>query len=544
MRASPCRGARDPGVLHSRLAVVAPAAVRRRGRRQRSASAGKIRRPRPRPVRGVAHLDAYDAIPYARLAIAETHPERLAALAYLHGLGPADPAACRLLELGCASGANLVPMAWYLRGSQFVGIDLSASQVEAGRDLAQRLRLDNLDIRQGDVAELDLGSEGFDYIVAHGLYSWVPAPVRAALLDRVRQHLAPGGVAYLSFNALPGWRMRGMLREMLGYRLRSVEGHPERLAAAREYLALLATGVAGLDALSASYLREELGRLGRAPDSYLYHEYLTAVNEPVLFTDFVATAQAAGLRYLCHATLGDQFPGLLGEGAEAACADIDDPVARQQLLDFLCNRNFHQVLLVRDDTVGSNGLDFERFADLGLHADLAAPRKLDLRRAKAQPFHGASGAAYEVAHPLTRAALVELHRVYPCARDFAALARHAGQAVQAAGGGRLADQDDHLFGELFQLFALGAIGATTSPGVPPAPPGELPLATGLAAAEAALGRLVDSRHASLALEPEVAALVCRLDGRTRRDALAAGLPPGRPLEALLRHLARYGVMQG
>jgi hypothetical protein len=435
-------------------------------------------------------------------------------------------------------------MAWYLPGSRFVGLDLSAAQVEAGRALVSRLGLDNLDIRQGDVAELDLGPDGFDYIVAHGLYSWVPAPVRSALLDRVRRHLAPGGVAYLSFNALPGWRMRGMLREMLGYRLRAVDGHLQRLEAARDYLALLATGLAGLEALSARYLRQELSALERAPDSYLYHEYLATVNEPVLFTDFVAAAQAAGLRYLCHAILGDQFPALVGEGAEAACADVSDPVARQQLLDFLCNRNFHQVLLVRDDAGPWPGPDFERFADLGLHADLAPPRKLDLRRAKAQPFHGLSGTAYEVSHPLTKAALVELHRVYPRALDFAALERHAGQAVMAAGGGRLADQGDHLFGELFQLFALGAVGATPSPGSPAVAPGEQPLATGLAQAEAALGRLVDSRHASLALEPEVAGLVSRLDGRSTREELAAGLAPGRPIEGLLRHLARYGVMQG
>jgi SAM-dependent methyltransferase len=503
-------------------------------------SAGRARG----PVRGVAHIDAYEAIPYARLAIAETHPERLAGLAYLHGLGPTDPAACRMLELGCASGANLVPMAWYLPDSRFVGIDLSPSQVEAGRALAERLRLGNLDIRQGDVADLDLGPEQFDYIVAHGLYSWVPAPVRSALLDRVRRHLAPGGVAYLSFNALPGWRMRGMLREMLGYRLRAVEGQLQRLQAAREYLALIATGLAGLDALSARYLRQELSALDRAPDSYLYHEYLAAVNDPVLFADFVAAAQAAGLRYLCHATLGDQFPALVGEGAEAACAAVSDPVARQQLLDFLCNRNFHQVLLVREDARPGPGPDFERFAYLGLHADLAPPRKLDLRRSKAQPFHGLSGTAYDVSHPLTKAALVELHRVYPRALNFAALERHAGQAVQAAGGGRLAGQGDHLFGELFQLFALGAVGATPSPGAPAVVPGELPQATALARAEAALGRLVDSRHASLALEPEAAALVERLDGRSTRDSLAAGLPPGRPIDALLRHLARYGVFQG
>ena len=77
-------------------------------------------------------MSDYAEIPYDSLPIHDTHPERLDALGYLFGLSPADPAGCRVLELGCASGGNLVPMAYYLSQSQFLGIDLYANQIADG----------------------------------------------------------------------------------------------------------------------------------------------------------------------------------------------------------------------------------------------------------------------------------------------------------------------------------------------------------------------------------------------------------------------------
>jgi SAM-dependent methyltransferase len=491
-------------------------------------------------------MDVYDAIPYDRLAVAETHPDRLAVLGRLHGMRSADPRACSVLELGCAAGANLVPMAWYLAQSRFLGIDLSAAQVSAGQQLIGQLGLANIEIRQGDVAQLDLGGAQFDYVIAHGLYSWVPGSVRDALLQLIRRALAAGGIAYVSFNALPGWRMRGMLRDMLLYRVRAVSDPVQRLGRAREFLGLLETGLHGLDGLSAEYLRHELAALRGAPDSYLYHEYLAAVNEPLLFADFVAAARAAGLRYLCNATLYQQFPAAIGEGAETAAAGFDDPLERQQFLDFLLNRNFHQALLVRDDSAALGAPDPERFAGFALYADLRAPHKLELRRVRPQPFVDALGQQHLVRHPLTKAALTRLQQVYPEALALAEIEALAARQVAAAGGRGLAEQTDHLFGELFQLFAHGALAATCQPGGASVAPGERPRSTALARAEAGWGRLVDSRHASLALDPLVADLVPALDGSLAADGVAAwlrarGAASLRP-DAVLRELSRRGAL--
>jgi SAM-dependent methyltransferase len=290
-------------------------------------------------------MDAYDAIPYDSHSFPETHPEYLAALARLFGVEAPDPLRCRVLELGCAAGGNLLPLAWYLPDSHCVGVELSATQGQDGQQQIQALGLRNCRILTGDAAELELGNEGFDYIIAQGLYSWVPAATRAGLLAQIRCQLRPGGVAYVSFNALPGWRMRGMLRDMLRYHIQDETSPRERLAAARELFPFLQACLEGLDALSARYLRHELAQLTAAADSYLYHEFLSEVNEPQLFTQFVAEAEAQGLRWLCNAELQYQLPAILGEQAQARLGAIPDPLERQQYLDFILSRNFHQALL-------------------------------------------------------------------------------------------------------------------------------------------------------------------------------------------------------
>ncbi|MFU8839051.1 MAG: class I SAM-dependent methyltransferase, partial [Thiohalomonadaceae bacterium] len=127
-------------------------------------------------------MDSYDDIPYQSHAIPETHPQALAALARLSGIESANPQQCRVLELACASGGNLIPMAWQLPGSQFVGIDLSAMQIHEGQQRIAQTGLTNIQLQTGDI--LDYQPEGFfDYIIAHGVYSWVPEAVRKAILQ-------------------------------------------------------------------------------------------------------------------------------------------------------------------------------------------------------------------------------------------------------------------------------------------------------------------------------------------------------------------------
>jgi SAM-dependent methyltransferase len=158
---------------------------------------------------------AYDLVEYPSQVHAQTHPERLATIGTLFGLKPAPPANCRVLELGCGDGGNLIAMAWALPESRFTGLDLAARPLEHGRELAGHLGLKNLDLLHRDLLAVDRSLGEFDYIIAHGVYAWVPAEVRDHLLSVCRQCLAPQGIAFVSYNSFPGSHLSIMLREMM-----------------------------------------------------------------------------------------------------------------------------------------------------------------------------------------------------------------------------------------------------------------------------------------------------------------------------------------
>ena len=510
-------------------------------------------------------MNPYDSLAYDSLCIPETHPERLAVLARIMGIPAADPARCRVLELGAASGGNLIPMAAGLPGSTFLGVDLSATQVAAGERLVTNLDLSNLSLRQADILDLDADSDpdldGFDYVIAHGVYSWVPSEVRARMLAIARRVLRPAGVCYLSWNVLPGWRLRGMLRDILGDACRGSDDLPERIAAARAALARLDRGLADLPGEAARYLREEVRALGEAPDSYLVFEFLAVDNHPMLFRDFAAECDRAGLRYLCDSALHTGFPASLGDGADAALADIEDGVELEQWLDFLSNRRFRQSLLIRDDLPPEEGISLERFAGLAFSADLRPPPRLQLRTSRPVVFERPDGEGVTLTHPLTKAVAAMLAARYPAAEGLEGVFPEARRQVIAAGAPTLAEEADALVSELFGLFARDAIRAHLSPRDPPAVPAGPPRSSALARAlvEAGRNQVPTLDHANLELDPLAMRLVSLMDGTRGLDDLARALgePPSSPpdkargkekgraprVPGLVALLGRYGVLE-
>ena len=158
---------------------------------------------------------SYDEFPYKTVPFAQTHPDRLATLAWLFGLEPTPIERCRVLELGCSSGGNLIPMAATLPHSEFIGIDFSAVQISQGAADVAALGLANVRLLQIDLRDFGEVFGSFDYIVAHGVYSWVPNDVQEKMLDICARQLSPSGVAYISYNTLPGWRLRGAVRDVM-----------------------------------------------------------------------------------------------------------------------------------------------------------------------------------------------------------------------------------------------------------------------------------------------------------------------------------------
>ncbi|MCB1773061.1 MAG: class I SAM-dependent methyltransferase [Gammaproteobacteria bacterium] len=465
-----------------------------------------------------ALASSYDLVPYDSQPFAEAHPNYLGALGVLHGLDCALPSDCRVLELGCASGGHLVPLAWFHPGSQFVGIDLSDSQVRVGRELVDALGLKNCTLHAGDLSDFDPGPEGFDYIIAHGLYSWVSAPVRDAILALCRRALRRGGVAYISYNALPGWRMRGLTRDLLDWHLRGIADPLQRFRHAKALIDRIGSAV-DTDAPS-SYLEMEVSRILGNPPSYLAHEYLEPDNQAFLLQEFVDDASRAGLRYLCNADLSTGFPELYGSVGAVLSDLADDPVGREQYLDFVASRAFRQSLLCRDDEAPTT-LDPRHLLPLSLLADLLPAPKLDLRRAKPQTFSSRDGTGFEVCLPLCKAAVAELAACFSRAVPCADLLGRAAQRVVARGDARHADASDEALDEIFSLVVLQHVEPCLESRDSTVNPCGLPRAITLAQRQAGLGwsHLATATHRCVELDEFSRTLVGQLDGT--RDA--AGL---------------------
>jgi SAM-dependent methyltransferase len=187
----------------------------------------------------------------------------------------------------------------------------------------------------------------FDYILVHGVYSWVPAEVQQALLRVCSRNLAPNGLAYVSYNTYPGWHFRGGVREMLLRHDQPSLPPATRIARAREFVAFLSKAAAPFDEAYAGALQFEAETLALATDTYVFHEEFEDVNQPLYFEQFAREAAAAGLQYVAEAQPTAKDAELTSEVDRQIESWTDDRIAKEQYLDFVRNRSFRRSILCR-----------------------------------------------------------------------------------------------------------------------------------------------------------------------------------------------------
>lgn len=291
-------------------------------------------------------LDLYQSSVYQAMSHPSTDPAVSAVAARLAGLEVAAPADARFLEIGCAAGHNLLPLAARWPESHFVGIDFSTAAIQEARETAAQAGLHNVEFIETDLrAYAPGGGVAFDFIIAHGVYSWVPEDVRQALMDLCSARLSANGLALISYNTLPGWSLRKTLVD-LTKRLATTGaagGDPE------EILAFLATA-AGNHSPYARHLTSVLHAMFGKGAGPLRFDDFGPVNDPCAFLDFTGHAARCGLRYLGESQLADDLPASLALGsAEILKPLAKDPLALQQTIDVLTNRTFRRSLLCRAD---------------------------------------------------------------------------------------------------------------------------------------------------------------------------------------------------
>jgi methyltransferase-like protein/2-polyprenyl-3-methyl-5-hydroxy-6-metoxy-1,4-benzoquinol methylase len=376
---------------------------------------------------------SYDHIPYPSLPYAQTHPDNLATVATLLGVDPPSVGCCRLLELGCASGGNLIPMAYGLPNSEFVGVDSSSIQIAQGQTKIESLRLTNIDLNCLDIMEVDAQFGQFDYIIAHGVYSWVVPQVQDRILEICRKHLAPTGIAYISYNTYPNWGILGTFRDMMLYHTRHLADPKMRAKQARDLLYFFAEATSASNSaysdLLKNYSRIMKEKTETFPngDSLFLHDELEEVNDPVYFHQFVGRAMSHDLQYLAEAEFSTSFANKFSrEVAETLVQISKSSIEFEQYLDFLTNRSFRQTLLCHREIPLTRELNPERLMNLYFSSS-ARPVSSSptIHKTSIERFRAPNKATLSTDHPLTKSAILFLAEVWPQTVSFKALLAEA-----------------------------------------------------------------------------------------------------------------------
>ncbi len=380
----------------------------------------------------------YDEVPYPSHSFSWTHPSHLATLAVLLGMHPSPVEHCRVLELGGASGGNLIPMAYGLPESEFVGIDLSARQIADGQAMVTALGLKNITLNHMNILDIGPDFGQFDYIIAHGVYSWVPTVVQDKILEICRQNLAPNGVAYVSYNTYPGWHMLGAVRDMMLYHTRQVTEPEAKALEARALIDFLAKSVPEKNSPHAGFLNAYLDffqeHLMPKSDGFLLHDELEEVNEPVYFYQFMERATRHGLQYLAEARFQSMLASNLPtEVSEALRQMVKSTIELEQYMDFLRNRTFRQTLLCHQDVRLSGRPNLARLQEFYVASSARAEAsEPDIHSVSVEKFQAVDGTALSTDHPVTKAAMIYLAENWPRAIAFNDLLTAARARVNGA----------------------------------------------------------------------------------------------------------------
>jgi SAM-dependent methyltransferase len=467
---------------------------------------------------------SYDEVPYGDYVIHAAHPDRIAAVGTLLGMRPPPLECCRVLELGCGVGGNLIPMALSLPGARFVGVDLSPRQVEMGREAVRALGLTNVDLRALDILDLDAGFGQFDYVICHGVYSWVPPAVRDKILDVCRNNLRPDGLAYVSYNTYPGWHLRGMVREMLRYHVRQFDDPHERVGQARALLEFLVGTAGGPQSVYGAMLKHESAMLAEASDTYLYHEHLEEVNHPEYFHEFAGRAAARGLQYVAEAQ-ASPLPSTL---SPEACATLErlagDLVQAEQYLDFVRFRTFRRTLLCHAGVPLRRPPAPQALEGLYLSSLLRpVSDQLDVTGETREEFRTPEGSKLATNHPLLKAALVRLAEAGERRLAFADL--------WAAVGAPAGVDRSALAELLLQCYLAGLVNVHAFPPHFAREPAERPVGSPLARLQAEIrDSVTDLCHHRVRINPFEGLVLRQLDGTRDRavvlDALVDAVKRG------------------
>ena len=480
---------------------------------------------------------SYDTVPYPRLSYVHTAPDRMATIATLLGLEAPSLVGCRVLEVGSAVGGNLIPMAIAMPESNFLGIDLSSVETEQAQEMVKQLGLTNIRFEQRDITQFEDELEPFDFIIAHGVFSWIPEPARKGLLETCARRLSEHGIAYISYNTYPGWHNLDPIRWIMSQATVGIVDPQERVRLALEAIQF-ARDIAPeghlLKSIVPSYLEMEKGRLEFGPGqgiSLILHDELSAVNDPFYLTEFVDEAAAFGLTYMADAYLPSSFPNDIPDDVIAAISKrVRSALEFEQQLDIVRHCTFRRSLLVRGGTPVQRLLrpEPELLRRFFVRSRAKPEEPVDINDTKVASFAVSTGSRITTDHPLTKAVMTILASSEPECMAFDELVQRAWAEVEGHNSEGPPEDEIRLLGanllrgytfhsDLVDLrLRVPAIALKAS---------ERPVANAYGRILAGDGQVMVSNeyHERLQLHPAQGYLLSLLDGTRDRGQLAEAL---------------------
>jgi len=400
---------------------------------------------------------AYDELPYTSSPMPYAQPQHLATLGTLFGMNPSPVATSRILELGCNDGKNLIATAYNLPQAECWGVDMAAEHLAAAQQVIDGIGLQNVTLKQLNILQLNDSIGKFDYIIAHGIYSWVSRAEQDKILQLCKNLLTPNGIAYISYSTRPGWDNRTAIRDMLTHYTSSFDSAEHRVEYMQQLLASLQQATFDSPDAYTQLLQQELQELSNLPRPDLFYEYLHASHEPLYFHQFIARAKTHELDYLGDAFFHTMLPSNLPPATAKAVYEFKDNVLQQeQLMDFLRNRAMRHTLLCHAGITTLN-----RAPSVDWVSQFCYTSSLKFTGVDGRNHTFESRKAKLVSeNPIIQATFHALHEHYPEAMSFAALVERAAVLLEKP----LNDAEKHTMSNaLLRCYSQGIIEWYISP---------------------------------------------------------------------------------
>ena len=298
--------------------------------------------------------NTYSELLYKSNPFNYTVPALLEANGKLYGLTPKDSRKARVLELGSSFGGNIITQALYNPEAEYVGIDLTAEQVRKGNEIIEKIGLTNIKLIEKNILDVNEDFGKFDYIIVHGVFSWVPENVKDKIIKICNENLNEEGIAYISYNTYPGWKEPDKIREMMIY---ANKYFPEislgdKNQRGKAFISIVAEQMKLYEDIvekKGDFIKQ-IEELLEMQDYYVAHEYLESFNHPLYLNEFVDLIKKENLQYVSDVALRLSIISTYNQDTVNKLQQLSqgDHVIKEQCLDFILDTKFRRSLICKN----------------------------------------------------------------------------------------------------------------------------------------------------------------------------------------------------